>query len=485
MTRPPQGGGGEQDASDDSLAMFLARPSLDASAIPDDVLKLRRRWVFASAVIMIGLVTAGLGAAALIKSPAQEAANAAKPPADTLTSPVERRTLKETVVLRGVVAARQSAVVTVAGPTGEDAARMVVTRAPIRSGQKIAAGEVVLEISGRPIVALEGSVPMYRDLRPGARGDDVARLQRALGSLGYDRGYDEEGHFGPGTKVAVTNFYRALGYDPVPAQADGDEAILAADDGVLQAQRAVEDASKGRAKARARQDLDRSQKELAKVRSANGPMVAATEVVFLRSFPARVASTSVGLGDEVTSTAMTISSGELVVTTSLQPSQKGLIREGMRAEILSEASGKSYPATVGSVADALPGSQAGEADEPTSAQVDPVEQGYAVVVVAQDRLPSKVFGQGVRVTVEAAATQGEALVVPVTAISAGADAKTIVTVVTSEGDRRKVEVLIGTNGDGFVEVTPVAGSKLAEGEQVLTGVKELGTEGQNESGSRK
>jgi len=44
---------------------------------------------------------------------------------------------------------------------------------------------VAFTVSGRPALVLQGAVPAYRDITPGAVGDDVRQLQAALGRLGF------------------------------------------------------------------------------------------------------------------------------------------------------------------------------------------------------------------------------------------------------------------------------------------------------------
>lgn len=101
---------------------------------------------------------------------------------------------------------------------------------------------MLLEVSGRPVFALPGRLPVYRDLKPGATGDDVKQLQKALADLGHGTGSDKAGTFGAGTKTALAAFYKSIGYDPLPALADRGEALKAAEDAVTSAERSLEDA---------------------------------------------------------------------------------------------------------------------------------------------------------------------------------------------------------------------------------------------------
>ncbi|MFI2352015.1 peptidoglycan-binding protein [Streptomyces sp. NPDC019443] len=474
--------------------------------------------VAASAVVLAG---AGVAASSVIKSPAQAAAEAGPPPEDVLIATVERRVLQETVVLRGAVTAGQSVQVNPTGGGREGAAKSVVTKMSVKVGDTVKKGQALLEVSGRPVFALKGDLPVYRDLKPGATGNDVKQLQQALRSMGHGSGSDAAGMFGPGTKKALKAFYASLGYDPLPAQADGGAAVTAAEEAVSSAERALEDtrdaldtatgseaavdtetqgadgkaadadggtggrsaggggADAQKAVERAEEDLAKAREDLAETRAADGPMLPSSEVVFLEGFPARVDAVQARVGTEVSGSVMTVSAGALVVHGYLQEHQKGMVRPGQKVEILSEASGITASGKVLSVADSVdsgPGGQSSQQDGQSRGEDDAGgassggARGHLMIVEPDKPLSTELAGQDVRLTIEAASTDGKALVVPVTAISAGADGKTVVTVVSGTGKQRRVQVRPGTTGDGFVEVTPVADGELAEGDNVVTGV---------------
>lgn len=479
--------------------------------------------MIAVAVGALALSGTAAGASLVIKSPAQEAAERAAPAPDLLTAPVERRVLKDSVILRGTVRAGQSVDVSPSVTAGAGAATPVVTKLLVAPRATVTDGKVLLEVSGRPVFALRGALPVYRDLKPGATGDDVAQLQRSLGELGHRSGDDPPGTFGPGTKAALTAFYASIGYDPLPAHADGGEALKAARDAVTAAERALQDAQDAqdemdaanepflsptgnpstgspsagnppagkpatskaakRAVQRAREDLGSARTDLAAVLATDGPMLPAAEVVYLDGFPARVDSIPAHVGSKVSGAAvMTVSAGALVVQGTLQEYQKGLVRPGQRVQILSEVSGVTAAATVASVATAVdsgqtPGQTSGEQQDQDQGRGQDQggasgPRGYPMVVRPDQPLDPQLAGQDVRLTVEAASTDGVALVVPVTAISAGADGRTVVTVVAKGGAQRRVEVRPGTTGDGFVEVVPLGGGVLVEGDRVVTGVRD-------------
>ncbi|MFJ4779858.1 peptidoglycan-binding protein [Streptomyces sp. NPDC088762] len=500
----------------------------------------------------------GLLATAVVKSPAQVAAETGPPAQGPLTAEVERRVLAQTVVMRGTVVADQSVEVSPQPRSGEGAGTPVVTKLPLKAGDAVAAGQLLAEVSGRPVFALKGTLPVYRDLKPGATGDDVAQVQQALRELGHGTGSDRRGFFGPGTKAALTARYRALGYDPLPAVADGGEGLKAAREAVRSAEWALEDAEgsgagriaagagsggasaspgigataggkpgagpaadgaqptpgpaadggkaaggggadggsgdSGRALTRARQALADARARLAAAEAADGPMLPAAETVFLGAFPARVGGVGGRVGGPVSGAVLTLSAGELVVEAYLKDDKRQLLRAGMAVTVSSEVAGTDVRGKVALVAtERSSGAPAGQQPDPhaqgaggqggNQGKGGGTDLGYRMVVRADQPLPAAFAGQDVRLTIESASTDGEALVVPVTAVSAGADGRTVVTAVAGDGTQRRIEVRTGTSGDGFVAVTPVQADALAAGTRVVIGSARKAT-GEKETGEK-
>ncbi|MFE9478216.1 peptidoglycan-binding protein [Streptomyces spororaveus] len=495
------------------------------------------------------MAVGGLLATTLVKSPAQVAAETGPPVQGALTAEVERRVLAQTVVMRGTVVADHSVVVSPQGMRSGDGTggAALVTKLPLKAGDPVTAGQLIAEVSGRPVFTLHGAQPMYRDLKPGATGDDVAQLQQALRELGHGTGGDARGVFGAGTKAALTARYRAVGYEPLPAVADGGAALRSAREAVRSATWAVEDASgpastgtgvgtgkggatetgsgtgkggggatpsaatppgpgagpssgtgsgvgagsapgSGRELARARQALGEARSALAAAEAADGPMLPTAENVFLGSFPARVSSVGARAGSPVSGPVLTLSGGELVVEAYLKDDKRQLLRAGMAVVISSEVAGTDVRGKVAVVATERSAAQpAGPLPQQDAGQNPKgggsggtgggADSGYRMVVRADQPLPAGFAGQDVRLTIESAATDGEALVVPVTAVSAGADGRTVVTAVSAEGTQRRIEVRAGTSGDGFVAVTPAQAGALAAGTKVVIGVAPRETRG--------
>ncbi|MER7702942.1 peptidoglycan-binding protein [Kitasatospora sp. NPDC097605] len=521
----------------------------------------RRRALVLVVAAAVALAGGGVAASTMIKSPAQAAADSEPPAPDVLTAAVEKRVLTDSVVIRGQVSAGQSVDVAPAGGGGTTGAKPVVTKLPAKVGDQVQAGQSVLEVAGRPVFALHGDLPVYRDLKPGATGQDVKQLQQALKELGFGSDGDPEGSYGAGTKEAVKNFYAARGYDPLPATPEGDAQVTAAQDAVTGGERALADAKDALKQAKKRYDdavtaarqqeqaqqqaqqqqaqqqqaqqqaqqsatpttgsgdtgrpaapggaapapagespvdaartavdtaqkqVNRATEDLAKLRkkvtdakTAAGPMVPAAELLFLSGFPARVDAVTGRVGGEVSGKVLTVSAGALVVKGSLTLSDKGLVHPGQTVEVLSEVTGVKAAGKVGAVADTPgDGQQAGAAQgggpgggqNPAPAPGG-AANGYPMVVQPDAPLDPRLAGQDVRLTVQAASSAGPVLVVPLSAVSATADGKTVVTVYEN-GQRRRVEVTPGTVGGGSAEVRPLTEGTLKEGDQVIVGVKD-------------
>ncbi|WP_214325845.1 peptidoglycan-binding protein [Nonomuraea sediminis] len=163
------------------------------------------------AVLLVASTGWALGSR--LRSPADEAARRTPPKASLVTAAVERRKLVSSVAVSGTLEYGSPLPITLAGVvggvTGGAAELQRATRAP-RVGT-IREGGVLMEVNGRPVYALRGTVPMHRTITPGTKGDDVRQLQRALRRLGF--GGPKSGVFDPATVAAMTRLYAKDGYE--------------------------------------------------------------------------------------------------------------------------------------------------------------------------------------------------------------------------------------------------------------------------------
>ncbi|MGW0593011.1 peptidoglycan-binding protein [Streptosporangium sp. NPDC002607] len=170
---------------------------------------MRRSRVLALVVAGV-LVIAGVGWAvgSRLRSPAHEAAARQPPKPSLVTAPVERRRLTSTVTVSGTLTYGSPLPVTLAGMVGganggANGTPQRVTTAP--DPGPIREGDVLMQVNGRPIFALQGKRPMYRPLVPGTEGDDVKQLQRALR-------VKVTGVFDAATVAAAKRWYVKRGY---------------------------------------------------------------------------------------------------------------------------------------------------------------------------------------------------------------------------------------------------------------------------------
>ncbi|MFJ9946449.1 peptidoglycan-binding protein [Kitasatospora sp. NPDC091207] len=466
-----------------------------------------------------GLVAVGgVGAATLVKSPAERAAQTAPPPNSLLTAPVVSQVLTPSIAARAVVyPPAQYNVVPAAAST--EVTGLFVSQLGVKQGDTVAAGKLLAEVSGQPLFALPGPVPAYRDLKPGSTGPDVAELQSALAGLGHGSGDDDKGAYGPGTAAAVSDFYRGLGY-PVPTTgATTQQAVDAAQKAVDAARQTVDNLTAQKKAGptappptppptpqpqqppagdldqqlvNARKQLAADQAALGKARAVNGPMVPAAHVLFLPALPATVTAVNGAVGSPVSGTLLSLTSGGLAVTGQLTPAQAAGVKPGMAVELLAEDTDTTVPGTVAEVGaattvapagkvitlggSAAPGGGSG-ATQPGAAgpaagapNNQPGGQSYVPVTITPDTsLPAAMNGKNVRLTVLKAKAGAPVTAVPVAAISTDAAGRTSVTTVDAAGNRTTVPVTTGVTADGLVAATPAEGARLRPGDQVVVG----------------
>lgn len=148
-----------------------------------------------------------------VQSPAQRDAAREAPPKRAITVAITRGDLTDTRQIGAKPQAATSSTITLPTP-GETA---VVSRVGTQPGQTLTAGAVIAWVNDRPILALPGAFPLWRDLHEGDRGSDVTSLQNGLRQAGYTIAAD--GIFGPATTRALTALYQRHHTQPPTAPA--------------------------------------------------------------------------------------------------------------------------------------------------------------------------------------------------------------------------------------------------------------------------
>jgi HlyD family secretion protein len=435
----------------------------------------------------------GLVGAAFVKSPAEVAADTAPPNRTVITAKVSSQVLTSTVVLRGVVYPGVQYNITPSAASASVTA-LYVSKMNVAVGSAVSSGELLAEVSGQPLFALKGAVPAYRDLMPGDSGTDILQLQTALRSLGYSTGSDSSGYFGSGTKAAVVAFYRHLGYIAPTAGAAADAAVAADQKAVTADREAVSSAqaqqpqtSATRAEVSTDQtQLSADETALSQAEAVDGAMVPQGEVVFLPSFPATVTAVNGTVGQGVSGTLLSLTTGELALTGELPPADAGLVKPGMKVQVLDETTNLTANGTVQSLGAATTntptgivvaiGASAGSgsggsapAAPGNNNDIGGATSFIPMPVTLDGALSAAWSGENVRVTVDTGSSAGAVLTVPVAAIFTTASGQTEVTTVSASGAQTNVPVSTGVTANGYTQVTALDGGTLKAGDNVAVG----------------
>jgi multidrug efflux pump subunit AcrA (membrane-fusion protein) len=175
-----------------------------------------------------------------IRSPAEAAADAAPPSPSNITVPVVSQVLSADVITRGDIVYDEPLSISLSGSFAETPEKLVVTQA-VEVNVELVEGAMAVEVVGRPVFLLTGEIPMYRDLRPGATGDDVLQVEEALSRMGYFAGAPD-GTWDVETGAAVAAWYQDAGYRPNGVSQEDEVALRSARDRVRNGQAALSDA---------------------------------------------------------------------------------------------------------------------------------------------------------------------------------------------------------------------------------------------------
>lgn len=435
------------------------------------MIRSRRRTLLLTAGVAVVALVVGLVAGQFVRSPADAASRAEAPTASAITVPVEWRVLETEIRTRGDAAFAGSVEITLE-LGGLETPPVVTGHVPER-GDEVSEGEPLLEVVGRPILALAGELPMYRSLSPGMSGPDVAQLKQTLRRLGLNPG-PEDDRYTWATGQAVAELFRRAGYEPpqpdpaVAAELEAaQEALTAAEDELAAAKdalAALEDAEPAppdpelaearRRVERAEDAYEKAQQEHTTAQSRAGTPLPISEVYYLPTLPRHVDSVRVSRGDLADGVVMSVSSSDLQITTGeLSEADRAVLAEGMPAT-LHLPTGEA----VGTVV-AVDSAAVIEPPDLTADEIDALlEQGNILVVIPVE------------------STNGEVLAVPLAALTAGPGGESRVEVQRPGADTTElVEVEVGLVAQGYAEVTAVTGT-LAEGDLVVVGEAEADPE---------
>lgn len=430
-------------------------------------MKVSRRKILAvvSPVLLIAAFGALWFTSSTSTSPKQRIADADPPPPPVVAVEVEERQLADIVAVRGTVTAVGSRSIPVPEVAG---GAPVVVDLPVTVGAEVKPGQVVAVVADRPVIALPMTVPPFRTLTPGIVGNDVSRFQEALGSLGYDIVAD--GRFGPSTQALVRRLYEERGHTAAPTSDETSAALNAAQEAVVGAQDALDDARRARDQAgtpasasdqettpqvdqsavgdadrgvaRAERSLNDAVAARDAAASRVGVQVPVGEVTAL-SFPAIVASVDTSVGAVAEGSLMRITTADLVIDAAVDPSVASLLVPGVSAK-------------------------ADDWDLEVESNTRTTDTGQTIVRFRSlEPLPPEAIGRALRIDAELAATDGPVLAVPIAAVRSTADSP-VVRVIGHNGEVRQVPVQTGASIGGWVEITE-SDETLEVGTQVQVG----------------
>lgn len=363
-------------------------------------------------------------------TPEEVAAHAAAPMPSLITVPVRVERLAERQQLPCTVAPRSRADVAVR--VAPDVGDAIVTALPLLPGADVTEGSVVLEVSGRPVFAISGELPTYRDLAVGSSGPDVVQLQQALKRLGLLDASLTEGTLGAETAQAVVRLYEAAGYVPLPsAVASG--ASLPSDDSIR---------------------------------------VPREELAPIRELPAVVGPLSIARGSPGDGGAIPIQSRDLVARCEVLPeAMQAVLAASGHELVLADGSRLAATASDGSTwldGTAPPSENYGTGTDDPAPPLDPaVGNRWFVTVTPADTSPPATLVAGSAATVEfvSALAPAEGPVVPASALWTRSDHQVFVTVV-ADGVETDVQVSVLFESQGSALVRVIGAGALEAGDEV-------------------
>lgn len=391
----------------------------------------RRPVVVLTVVLVVGIMLGlSLGYVVLrsqMTTPEQRAAAASPLQPLTVTAPVLREERQQTVTLAGAV--ENSGTVAIRPTLPQDDSAAVLVKLDIERGESVNPGMFLAEISGRPVFAMPGAFPFYRDLTLGDAGEDVAQLQEGLKLAGYSPG-EVDGELNLSTQRALEQLLRDSGYPSEllhhSSAGDGREPSEAGGD-------------------------------------SSGLLVPRSLFVVLADLPAPIVEVNAAMGDPLdeTSPLFTVANGTLVVSASIATVQAADVAEGQAVTFTLRGQDDELAGTVSAVEP--------EADNPDLS---------TITITPDTDLSADAVGNDARADVVTASTDGAVLLVPISAIRSDTTDDTYV-LLAREGtsgdaathERHAVEVLAVIDGAAVLKESTAP----SEGTEVIIAQPERDT----------
>lgn len=394
--------------------------------------------VIASAALML-LMAGGLWwAGTHIRSVSQAQAIARPPKSALITVQVRKMVVTSSITLAGTVS--QQALVPI-GPPNIAGSSAVVTDVRVTAGALVSSGDLVADVSGRPIFVLQGRFPMYRGMSPGLRGPDVAELQRGLAGAGYVIA-DPFGVFGPSTLAAARELYGRYGYALTETVGTGGSVAAVLPSRMASVITTIprellspEPSSSTRTASPSPSPTPRptpSPTPSGPSIPTRGPVytIEVGEIAFIPSLPSTVFSVNASVGaDPSGGPIVTLSSGPATIKASLSTVSPNGLKDDLTAVVTIQGMAKSFAARVSAVS----------------------EQSGLIRLTPLRRIPSRLTGQTASVVITLSKTSKPVLAVPIGALRSTPGGATALGVVQGL-NMRLVAIRTGQIGDGYVEI---------------------------------
>jgi peptidoglycan hydrolase-like protein with peptidoglycan-binding domain len=404
-------------------------------------------------------MAAAFVAGSLVRSPWDAATrNAATSP--VVTAAVTTRSFPAQIPeLTGTVSSGTT--VDVAVPAAASA-RAVVTKVDAKAGTHLKPGDALVEVSGRPVIALALPFTLYRDLTPGMSGPDVQALQHALATIGVYHG-TPDGTYGAGTSAAVRALYQRAGLTPPASSADAQAAL--ADAKRAQSDDTSDDTTAGDSTGDDTRSDTTSSDLAATTRAADTPLPYA-EIVDVPSDGAQVVSVK-KVGTLLDGAVATLRTGTPTAKARVDVGQAKAFTQGA-AVTVADVGDTDHPVTA--TVTTVSGFKKSEADDSDSVP------GYDVTIKLPAAKGGSALDDGDKVVIRSAGSKAKAakgLTVPVVALRQDHDGTYVLVepagasdAGSADGTPRHVTVTVGSELDGYAMVT---GDGLADGQAVAIG----------------
>jgi len=411
------------------------------------------------ALALLGATGTAWYFAAQARTPAQRAEETQEPDDSIITVRVDQDQLVDTLDFDAIL--DRTGDFSVPAPAApEGVATALASKIPLEVGDEVRAGTLLLEVSGRPMIALEGDVPAYRDLEEGDTGPDVEQLQLALQQI---YGTPKTGTFDSRTASDLEKLYDSVGYEP----ATNEEAVETETEENTETDTDTEE--------NADENVGGGQAD-----TVERAALPAAEIVFLPELPMQVskinAKQSAPVGEEP---VMVLASGDWKLEAELDDAAAAeLSKLGEDAELeygdgpLEGQEVDAFELETREVEDTEnEGDFYGEEEEAQT-----VEKTFAVFAFDADKVEDMddlAPGEEQELTLVLARSAEDALIVPLSALWTDAEDRTMLTVIDEDQKERHVEVDVTLRHDGRGVVAPVDG-ELAKGDEVVIAWRDRG-----------